>query len=112
LETLELMDDLKDYYAFFVPLLFVPLENCLLMNKRGAELDSLSMARWEIFIRCWEYNTRVWRDSFLEYRIHNPLLYKIVKQMVIPSVGKLAGIYYGAKHGEMMKTAIRKMANA
>lgn len=112
LETLELMDDLKDYHAFFVPLLFVPLENCLLMNKRGAELDSLSMARWDFLIRCWEYNIRVWRDSFLEYRIRNPLLYKIVKRMVIPSVGRLAGIYYGAKHGEMMKTAIWKMVSA
>jgi len=112
METLELMDDLKDYSAFFVPLLFVPLENCLLMNKRGAELDSLSMARWELLIRCWEYNVRVWRDSFLEYRIHNPLLYKIVNRMVIPLVGKLAGIYYGAKHGEIMKTAIWKMVSA
>jgi len=112
METLELMDDLKDYYAFFVPLLFVPLENCLLMNKRGAELDSLSMARWEFLTRCWEYNTRVWRDSFLGYRIRNPLLCKIVKRIAIPSVGRLAGIYYGAKHGKMMKTAIRRMVNA
>ena len=112
IETLELMDDLKDYHAFFVPLLFVPLENCLLMNKRGAELDSLSMARWEFLTRCWEYNIRVWGDSFLQYRIHNPLLRKISRRIVIPSVGRLAGIYYGAKHGKMMKTAIWKMASA
>jgi radical SAM superfamily enzyme YgiQ (UPF0313 family) len=109
METLELVDDLENYYAFFVPLLFVPLENCLLMNKRGAELDSLSMARWDLLIRCWEYNVRVWRDSFLEYRVNNPLLYRIVRRVVIPSVGRLAGIYYGARYGEMMKTAISKM---
>lgn len=111
METLELMDDLKDCYAFYVPLLFVPLENCLLMNKRGAELDSLSMARWELLIRCWEYNLKVWLDSFLEYRIHNPLLRRFVRRVVIPSAGRLAGIYYGAKHGEMMKTAISKMVS-
>lgn len=111
IETLELMDDLKDYYAFFVPLLFVPLENCLLMNKCGAELDSLSRVRWEFLIRCWKYNIKVWQDSFLEYRISNPLLYKLVKRTVLPSAGKLAGIYYGAKHGEMMKDAIWKMVN-
>jgi radical SAM superfamily enzyme YgiQ (UPF0313 family) len=112
IETLELMDDLKGYYAFFVPLLFVPLENCLLMNKRGAELDSLSRARWALLTQCWEYNLRVWRDSFLEYRISNPLLYKLVKRTMIPSAGKLVGIYYGAKHGKMVKDAIWKMVNA
>ncbi|MCP8317715.1 MAG: B12-binding domain-containing radical SAM protein [archaeon] len=111
IETLELMDDLKDYNAFYVPLLFVPLENCLLMNKRGAELDSLSKARWEFFIRCWEYNVRIWRDAFLEYRIQNPLLYKLVKRAALPFVGKIAGIYYGAKHSEEMKNAIWRMVN-
>jgi radical SAM superfamily enzyme YgiQ (UPF0313 family) len=109
LETLELIDELRHYYAFFVPLLFVPLENCILMNKRGAELDSLSRARWEFLTRCWEYNIKVWGDSFLEYRIQNPLLFKIVKRIIIPSIGRLAGLYYGAKHGEIMKKAIWKM---
>ena len=44
LQTLELMDKLKDYNAFYVPLFFVPLENCVLMNKKGAEMDSLSQS--------------------------------------------------------------------
>ncbi|MCP8319704.1 MAG: B12-binding domain-containing radical SAM protein [archaeon] len=109
IETLELMDDLRDYKAFYVPLLFVPLENCLLMNKRGAELDSLSKARWEFFTRCWEYNVRIWEDTFLENRIQNPLLYKLVKRMALPFLGKIAGIYYGAKHGKEMKNAIWRM---
>jgi radical SAM superfamily enzyme YgiQ (UPF0313 family) len=111
-ETLELMDDLKDYNAFYVPLFFVPLENCLLMNKRGAELDSLSKIRWEFLIRCWQYNVRIWRDTFLEHRITNPVLYKLVKRMLIPYAARVAGIYYGMKHGEAMKDAIWKMANA
>jgi radical SAM superfamily enzyme YgiQ (UPF0313 family) len=110
-ETLELMDDLKDYDAFYVPLLFVPLENCLLMNKRGAELDSLSKIRWEFLTRCWQYNVRIWRDTFLEHRITNPVLYKLVKRMLIPYAAKIAGIYYGAKHGEAMKEVIWKMAS-
>jgi radical SAM superfamily enzyme YgiQ (UPF0313 family) len=111
-ETLELMDDLKGYNAFYVPLLFVPLENCLLMNERGAELDSLSKARWEFLTRCWEYNMRIWRDTFLENRIPNPFFYKLVKHGAIPVAGKMAGFYYGAKHGEQMKKAIRRMVNA
>jgi radical SAM superfamily enzyme YgiQ (UPF0313 family) len=110
-ETLELLDDLRDYQAFYVPLLFVPLENCLLMNKRGAELDLLSKARWELLTKCWEYNVRIWRDTFLEHRIPNPLLYKFVKRVAIPIAGKVAGIYYGMKHGPEMEQAIWKMAN-
>lgn len=111
-ETLELMDDLKDYNAFFVPLFFVPLENCSLMSKQGAEVDLLSRIRWEFFIRCWEYNIRVWRSTFLEHRVHNPLLYKLVKHVAIPSIAKIAGIYYGRKYGKEMKDAIWKMATA
>jgi len=112
IETLELMDDLKDYYAFYVPVLFVPLENCMLMNKRGAELDSLSKKRWEFLTRCWEYNIRIWRDSFLEHRISNPLLFKLFMRVAIPVGAKIAGIYYGAKHGKTMRDAIWKMATA
>jgi radical SAM superfamily enzyme YgiQ (UPF0313 family) len=111
-ETLELLDDLKDYNAFYVPLFFVPLENCLLMNKRGAELDSLSKIRWEFLTRCWEYNVRIWRDTFLEHRIGNPVLHKLVKRLLIPYAARVAGIYYGMKQGEAMQEAIWKMANA
>jgi len=111
-ETLELLDDLKDCRAFYVPLFFVPLENCLLMNNRGAELDSLTKARWEFLTRCWEYNIRIWRDTFLEHRIHNPLLYNLAKKVAIPVGAKMAEVYYGAKHGKHMKTAISRMARA
>lgn len=34
-ETLTLMDNIKDYKAFYVPLFFVPLEDCMLMHKKG-----------------------------------------------------------------------------
>jgi len=111
-ETLELMDNLKDYNAFYVPLFFVPLENCLLMHKQGAEVDSLTRIRWEFLIRCWENNIRIWRDTFLEHRITNPLLFKLVKRIVIPYAAKVAGFYYGMTHGEEMETAILRMANA
>jgi radical SAM superfamily enzyme YgiQ (UPF0313 family) len=111
-ETLELMDDLKDYNAFYVPLFFVPLENSLLMNKRGAELDSLSKIRWEFLTRCWQYNVRIWRHTFLERRFNNPILYKLVNRMLIPYSARVLGIYYRIKHGEAMMDAIWKMANA
>ena len=106
LQTLELMDKLKDYNAFYVPLFFVPLENCVLMNKKGAELDSLSQARWDFFIKCWEYNIKIWKPTFLENRIRNPLLYKAVEHIVIPYAGRVAGFYYGLTRGEQLKQAL------
>ncbi len=100
LQTLELMDKLKGYNAFYVPLFFVPLENCVLMNKKGAEMDSLSKARWELFIKCWEYNIKIWKPTFLENRIPNPLLYKTFDSFIIPYFGKILGTYYGLTRGE------------
>jgi len=112
LETLSLVDDLKDYSAFYVPLFFVPLENCLLVNNRGTELNSLTKARWEIFTRCWEYNARLWGDTFLEHRLPNRFIFRFVKRAAIPFGGRLAGLYYGMKHGEEMQKAIWRIANA
>jgi radical SAM superfamily enzyme YgiQ (UPF0313 family) len=112
IDTLELMDDLKGYQAFYVPLFFVPLDDCLLVNNHGAEIDSLTKARWQFIIRCWEYNIRIWRDTFLESRIQNSILNKIVKQVALPFAGKIAGTYYGTKHSEEIKKAIWRMVNA
>jgi len=112
LETLSLVDDLKGYNAFYVPLFFVPLDNCLLVNNRGAELNSLTKARWEIFIRCWEYNVRIWGDTFLRHRVPNQFLFKLVKRFAIPFSGKAASLYYGMKHGREMREAIWRIANA
>jgi radical SAM superfamily enzyme YgiQ (UPF0313 family) len=108
-ETLQLIDDLYESKAFFVPLLFVPLESCLLNNQRGAELGSLSKVRWELLTKCWEYNTRVWRSSYLEYRFHNPLIYNVVTKFFLPLTGLVSSLYYGAKHGKIVKDAIWNM---
>jgi hypothetical protein len=80
------------------------------MYKKGAEIDSLSQIRWELLTRCWEYNIRIWRDTFLEQRICNPMIFKAVKRILIPYAAKMAGIYYGLKRGEQMRQALWKMA--
>jgi hypothetical protein len=84
----------------------------MLMDKKGTELNSLNRARWELFTRCWEYNVRIWRDTFLEHRISNPWLFKFVKKVAIPYAGTAAGVYYRLKHGKQMQKAIWKMAIA
>ncbi|MGE5637768.1 MAG: B12-binding domain-containing radical SAM protein [Chloroflexota bacterium] len=110
LATLELMDKLKDFNAFYVPLFFVPLENCVLMNKKGAELDSLSKARWDFFIKCWEYNIKIWKDTFIGARFPNPILYGAVNKFVIPYFGRIAGLYYGWTRGEQLKQAFWQLS--
>jgi len=112
LETLELLDALKGCNAFYVPLFFVPLENCVLMHKKGAELDSLSKARWDFFVRCWEYNVRIWRSTFLEHRIHNPIVFKAVNNIVIPYFARIAGFYYGWTRSEQLKQAFWTLSMA
>ncbi len=113
LQTLELMDKLKGYNAFYVPLFFVPLENCVLMKQKGAEVDSLSKARWDFFIKCWEYNIKIWKPTFLENRIPNPMVYKTFDKFIIPSFGKILGAYYGLTRGdsgEQFKQAVYQLS--
>jgi radical SAM superfamily enzyme YgiQ (UPF0313 family) len=111
LATLELMDKLKGYNAFYVPLFFVPLENCVLMNNKGAELDSLYKARWDFFIRCWEYNIKIWKPTFLENRISNPFVFKFINNVFIPSFAGVMGLYYGWTRGEQLKQAFWTLSN-
>jgi radical SAM superfamily enzyme YgiQ (UPF0313 family) len=111
-ETLSLMDDLKGYNAFYVPLFFVPLEDCTLMNKKGTEVDSLTKMRWEFLTRCWEYNVQIWRDTFLGNRFANPTLLKALNNAAIPIAAKVAQTVYGLKHNEQMSEMIWKLANA
>jgi radical SAM superfamily enzyme YgiQ (UPF0313 family) len=111
-ETLSLMDDLKDYNAFYVPLFFVPLEDCLLMNKSGAELDSLTKRRWEFLERCWEYNVHIWRNTFLSGRISNPALLKAVNTAAIPVAAKIAQKCYNFKRHDGIGDTIWKLAHA
>ena len=111
-ETLTLMDDLRDFNAFYVPLFFVPLEDCLLMNKRGAEYDQLTKMRWDFLTRCWEYNVRIWRDTFLGSRITNPALLRAVNRAAIPVAAKIAQKYYGLTRDEEIGNVIWKLANS
>jgi radical SAM superfamily enzyme YgiQ (UPF0313 family) len=111
-ETLALMDDLKDYNAFYVPLFFVPLEDCLLMNKQGAEYDNLNRARWDFVTRCWEYNVHIWRDTFLGNRINNPFILKTINNVAIPVAAKVTQKYYGWTRDEEIGNVIWKIAHA
>jgi radical SAM superfamily enzyme YgiQ (UPF0313 family) len=111
-ETLTLMDDLKDFNAFYVPLFFVPLEDCRLMNKKGAEYNELNKMRWDFLTRCWEYNVRIWRGTFLGNRIANPTLLKAINNAAIPVAAKIAQKYYGLTRDEEIGNVIWKLSRA
>lgn len=111
LETLELIDDLRAYKSFLVPLLFVPLKGCALGGKRGINLRRLSDVQWQFITDCWRYNVDVWRESFLQCRFQSPLIHKTVTKFFIPLiVGSLYLFYYRWKHGRPIKPLITKLA--
>jgi len=99
--TIELIEDLCKYRTFFVPLLFVPLEDCILKNKRGANLSSLSKAQWELISLCWEYNIDFWRS--FDKRLHK-LFFQFITGLFYLS-------YYKWKvQGKFLRRLILKIA--
>jgi radical SAM superfamily enzyme YgiQ (UPF0313 family) len=97
--TLELLDDLKGAKMFFTPLLFIPLEDCLLNRSRVVPLDHLTAAQWEFLSTCWRYNVDYWFADRLAYR---SALYmgSILTYM----------LYYRWKHGPRVARHVWKVA--
>lgn len=63
LQTLELLDKLKSYDLFLVPLLFIPLEDAFLRNERTVPLDQLTEGQWDFIAACWKHNIDWWRPD-------------------------------------------------
>jgi len=60
LQTLELMDKMKGYTLFYVPLLFIPLEDAVLRNAKRCELDHINELQWEFIATSWRRNLDIW----------------------------------------------------
>jgi len=58
--TLELLDRLSGSTIFYVPLLFVPLEEAILKKASRAQLRRMSALHWDFIMECWKRNTRTW----------------------------------------------------
>jgi radical SAM superfamily enzyme YgiQ (UPF0313 family) len=72
--TIELVDDLKSYDIFLMPVLFVPLGDCVLKNARKADWSKVSDASYELFCRCWEYNAETYKLDYLNSAVNKSLL--------------------------------------
>ncbi len=91
IQTLELIDDLKSFTSFFVPLLFVPLDKCILQNERGADLNSLSDLQWEFLSRCWRYNVQIWKDTWFSFEsFYRKVLQSSFAKAIVPFIGAAA----------------------
>jgi radical SAM superfamily enzyme YgiQ (UPF0313 family) len=97
--TLELLDDLKGSRMFFTPLLFIPLEDCLLRNSRVVPLDHLTEAQWEFLSTCWRYNVDIWWPRSMVART----------QLVLGSI-MVYFLYYRWKHGSRVARHTWKVA--
>jgi len=60
--TLDLIDDLRNHNAkmFYTPVLFIPLKEAMLGNRRRTNLKNLSELQWEVIARCWKNNIDFW----------------------------------------------------
>jgi radical SAM superfamily enzyme YgiQ (UPF0313 family) len=96
LATLELFDRLRDQLIFYVPLLFVPLEEAVLRNAKRATVERLSELHWEFLLGCWRRNLRTWAvdiDPFVRaialfvysaylQRVHGPRSFRPMMKFV------------------------------
>ena len=91
IQTLELIDDLKSYTSFFVPLLFVPLDKCILQYERGADLNSLTDLQWEFLSRCWRYNVQIWKDTWFSFEsFYRKAMQSAFAKFIVPFIGAAA----------------------
>jgi radical SAM superfamily enzyme YgiQ (UPF0313 family) len=96
IKTLEMLDDLKNAKVFFVPLLFIPLEDCLLAGANRVSLDHLTDAQWDFIATCWKYNIDFWgSDHRWKIALGSLLAY---------------AFYFRWKHGRKIRYPMLKIA--
>jgi len=94
--TLEMLDELKNAKVFFVPLLFIPLEDCLLRGQNRVPLDHLNEAQWDFIATCWKYNIDFWgSDHRWKIALGSLLSY---------------AFYFRWKHGRRIRLPMMKIA--
>jgi len=79
-ETLELLDDLEEFRALYIPLIFSPLETNRAISRMSLELITL----------CWKYNMKIWKDSIASKGINQVPINKIAKSL-LDSIERLKG---------------------
>jgi radical SAM superfamily enzyme YgiQ (UPF0313 family) len=96
METLELLDKMKDLDMFYVPLLFIPLQDSKLRDERMMPLERLNEAQLDFLATCWKYNISCWDR----------------KWQPIYSIASMASyyMYFRWKHGKSFKQPALRIA--
>ena len=96
-ETLELLDKMKGMKCFYVPLMFIPLEDTKLRNERRVSLDQMTAEQWDVFATAWRMNIDVWAPN---------------RQPLFTFAALFAYFtYFRWKHGRKVFAPIMKIAN-
>ncbi len=51
---------MKGSNVFFVPLMFIPLEDTKLRNERRVGMEQMTPEQWDVFATCWRMNIDTW----------------------------------------------------
>jgi radical SAM superfamily enzyme YgiQ (UPF0313 family) len=96
-ETLELLDKMREFDVFWVPLTFIPLEDTKLRHERRVSLEQMTPEQWDVFATCWRYNINHWAPD---------------KQPFFSAAALFAYFaYFRWKHGPKTFSPIMKIAN-
>lgn len=65
IQTIDLIDDLKQNDVYYSPFFFVPMEGTDLEHEGFFSSESLDQRRWELLYKCWIHTIRSARTKFL-----------------------------------------------
>jgi radical SAM superfamily enzyme YgiQ (UPF0313 family) len=65
IQTIDLIDDLKQNKLYFSPFFFVPMQGTDLEGKDFFSSEELNQRRWELLYSCWKHTIRSTRNLFL-----------------------------------------------
>lgn len=102
-ETLELLDDIRDHRAPIVPLSFVSMEGSSLSGEDSFRAEDMLPEHWQIIGECMEHNARVARDLKESYGPENPITGWLFDRLVDYLIKNAEKYAKGMKKGEPPK---------
>ncbi|MHA1379554.1 MAG: B12-binding domain-containing radical SAM protein [Candidatus Helarchaeota archaeon] len=103
LKSIELVDEMiyGNYMSFLVPNVFINLHDCILRKERKADFNHLSELQMEMFINCWKFNLKNFRERWLAGDSKGrELINHMVVKWLTPSIYAL---YYRKHHEKFAK---------
>ncbi|RLF23627.1 MAG: radical SAM protein [Thermoprotei archaeon] len=89
LKTVELVDRLRGYKSFIVPLLFVPFTEVPGCRPRRL-IEDATPAYWELFRAIWEHDVKWMKILAKEYSVGMPLGAKMLLKLIVDTVTTIA----------------------